>query len=451
MKNNTATTNRFNPQKQINDDDNSSLTLLHSDLSTLLHQIDELVVKALEVKKSVSKEGKSDVESFSILLSEMLSRLKPWGPKLQSSLSSTSVESESKSEEVSCDESNVSDSESPKETTLVSPSPLVSWRANCTVQRGRQMFMLTPLPLSKSLLSSKPHQPQTKLDFTELASSNNDSVLYGVVTKPTPIKPALSLVSEEAADNEEHELISSPDLSKIDTSMLYMMTPCLKMSPPKSCALLEPISEICRVGNDKFWKSTPFPVGVHYSDSEDSEASGSDGVTQGLALKYPDLMGKHCVPKSAIGKENVEASPVWLTSPPKTCVLLGTPDEKSLDKEKADTKSCMHVTKSILKQQVNKLNVEEDISKGHNQAKKSCCNQGDFVGDLSHIESTPMWLNPENTIQRGKRAGENTLKKELWAKFEEASNCPFESKFQTVSKSSQKGFLDLLEEASCDE
>jgi hypothetical protein len=58
----------------------------------------------------------------------------------------------------------VSDCESPKETTLVSPSPLVSCidldsnvsdcdsnvSANCTVQRGKQMFMLThthtPLP-----------------------------------------------------------------------------------------------------------------------------------------------------------------------------------------------------------------------------------------------------------------------------------------------------------------
>ncbi|MCI09577.1 hypothetical protein A2U01_0030664, partial [Trifolium medium] len=153
--------------------------------------------------------------------------MQPWAPKLEIALSSTSVESESKSEEVSCDDSNVSDCESPKETTLVSPSPLVSWRANCTVQRGRQMFMLTPLPLSKAFLSSK---PQTKLDFTELASSNNTSMLCGVVTKPTPIKHPLSLVTEEATNNEELELISSPDFSKRDTSMLYMMTPCLKMS-----------------------------------------------------------------------------------------------------------------------------------------------------------------------------------------------------------------------------
>ncbi|PNX81117.1 hypothetical protein L195_g037132, partial [Trifolium pratense] len=57
-------------------DDHSSLTRLHSDLSSLLYQIDELVVKALEVNKSVRKEGKREIESFSNLLSEMLSSLK---------------------------------------------------------------------------------------------------------------------------------------------------------------------------------------------------------------------------------------------------------------------------------------------------------------------------------------------------------------------------------------
>lgn len=294
--------------------------------------------------------------------------MQPWIPKLQTSLSSTFVEFESKSEEVSCDESNVSDCESPKETALVSPSPLVSWRANCTVQRGRQMFMLTPLPLSKSY-----GQPQPKLDFTELASSSNTSILYGVVTKPTPIKLPLSIVNEDATNNEELELISSPKFSHRDTSMLYMMTPGLKMSPPKTCVLLEPISEIRHIGNNQFRKSTPYPVGVHYSDSEDS---ARDSVSQGLALKYPEFTGIQRVPKSGIGKKNVEASPVWLTSPPKTCVLLGTSDEKSLELEKGDNDSCIDISESVLKQQVSKLNLKEQISKGHNQAKKSSKGSG---------------------------------------------------------------------------
>jgi len=58
---------------------------------------------------------------------------------------------------------------------------------------------------------------------------------------------------------------------------------------------------------------------------------------------------------------------------------------------------------------------------------------------------------PESSFQRGKCPGENTLKKELWTKFEVASTWGCQPKVPTVQKSAHKGFLDLLEEASCDE
>ena len=64
------------------------------------------------------------------------------------------------------------------------------------------------------------------------------------------------------------------------------------------------------------------------------------------------------------------------------------------------------------------------------------------------IESTPLWKGSESTIRTGKRPGENTLKKELWTKFEAASTygfCLNASAFQGTAK---KGFLDMLEEAS---
>lgn len=313
--------------------------------------------------------------------------MQPWVPRLQIALSSLSVESESKDEQVSSyEESNVSECGSPQETTLdslVSPSPLVSWRGDCTVDRGRQMFMLTPLPLSRALLSTKPKQPQTKSESDELASStygigtstfldlsrDMNTLLDSVLMKQAPTEPAPSSVAIEEANNEEPGLISSPFVPKRDTSMLVMMTPCLKMSPPRSCVLLEPISEIHHRGNDKVRKCTPFPVGVHYSDSEDSESSGSE-ASQGLALKYPELLGLQKVSKSGLGKKNVEASPAWLTSPPKTCVLLEPSDETSLELEKADNEPCIQITDSVLKQPVSKL--KDDISKDRNQAKISC-------------------------------------------------------------------------------
>ncbi|XP_019454746.1 PREDICTED: uncharacterized protein LOC109355919 isoform X2 [Lupinus angustifolius] len=436
------------------------LLLVHSDLSTILHQIDELVVEAVKLK-NVNKDGRKEIESFSDVLSNMLSSLKPWVPRFQKALSSTrlvqpeilphqALESKSVSSD-DIDESDVCDS--PAETTLVSPSPLVSWRANCTIQRGRQMFMLTPLPMSKAL--STRHQQPSKSEFNKLASIGTSSfialdmtdLLDNVAMKQTPKKPVPSIAIEESNNNEELGLISSPLIPRRDSSMIVMMTPCLKMSPPKSCVLLEPISEMGHVGNEKVCnrKSTPFPVGIHYSDSEDSESPGSGHASQGLAFKYPELLGIHNVPKSGIAKKTVEASPDWLMSPPKTCVLLEPPDEESLNSEKVDNISCVQITSSIGMQQISKM--KDDFSKEHNQTNKSC----NFGANLSHVEGTPMWQEPESSFRTGKRPGENTLKKELWTKFEAASTYIVQPKLPTIGENIQKGFLDLLEEASADE
>ena len=67
------------------------------------------------------------------------------------------------------------------------------------------------------------------------------------------------------------------------------------------------------------------------------------------------------------------------------------------------------------------------------------------------IESTPLWKEPESTIRTGKRPGENTLKKELWTKFEAASTYGFRLDASAFQGTAQKGFLDMLDEASCDE
>ncbi|KAF7843401.1 UDP-N-acetylglucosamine pyrophosphorylase [Senna tora] len=473
------------------------LLLVQSDIASVLHQIDELVVQAFKLK-TASKEGRKEIKSFSLVLSDMLSSLKPWAARFQRAQSTSSEGSESQRQQASVktsvvyddrDESNVSDipeesesqpqqalvkksvvyndrdesnvSDSPEETklnSLVSPSPLVSWRANCTIERGRQMFMLTPLPISKALSSKR--QEHSKSEFNKLTSSTNaigTSALFAlsrdipgyvfdaVVMKPTPMKPSASAAAAiEGTNAQGHECTSPPHFPKRDSSML-VMTPCLKMSPPKSCVLLEPISEICHLGNDKVRKCTPFPVGIHYSDSE---TSGS-GASQGLALKYPELLGIHQTSKTGVPKKWIEASPDWFISPPKSCVLLEPPDEKSLDLEKADNNACIQKTDAALNEQTSKF--KDDVIKDHNQTRKSC-KQEYFGGSLSHIESTPMWREPESSFPTGKRPGETTLKKELWTKFEAAStthelllNCP------TVCNTAQKGFLDLLEEASCDD
>ncbi|KAG6669254.1 uncharacterized protein LOC122281924 [Carya illinoinensis] len=451
-------------RKAEEDDALDRLLLVRSDLSSLTHQIDELVVQVIEVK-ATSTQGKKEIESFTHFLSEMVSSLKPWFPRFQKVLCSPPVESENQlgqtgaTQIVSSTNKVKSDAhDSPKQSkldSLVSPSPLVSWRAECTIERGRQLFLLTPLPISKTL-SSK--QGPSKSVFERITSNStagpptfftisgdiNDDLLEGVPIMPTPSKPSDSAVTEM---ENTLQIESSPMFSKRDCSML-VMTPCMKMSPPKSCVLLEPISESSHQGNPRVRKSTPFPVGVHCSDSERSESSGGD-TSQGLAFKYPELLGIQQAYKLGLGKKKVEASPDWFVSPPKTCVLLDPPNEKS---SKNEIDECqMPIASHVSNQLVNLASLKRaSVRCGLQQTNKSC-NQEPLGGNFAFMDSTPMWKEPESIMQRGRRAGENTLKKELWTRFEAASTHGLRFNVSVPQNTAEKGFLDLLDEASCDE
>ncbi|XVE88812.1 hypothetical protein DITRI_Ditri19aG0098600 [Diplodiscus trichospermus] len=350
------------PKKKMADKDNNRnhasldrLLLLQSDLSSLLRQIDELVAQAFKLK--ATEHGTEEIESFTNVISEMLSSLKPWVPRFQEALSSPfAVEDKDQSGQcletetvpfVNVKEKECFDVGSPEETTLdslISPSPLVSWRAaDCKVERGRQLFLLTPLPMSKALSSKRCDSSKSVFQritskstvelpsFLNIPGDENDDLLEGVSIKQTPVKPFDSVVAEKDKTL-KCGFVSSPAFSKRDHSVL-VMTPCLKMSPPKSCVLLEPIHESLSRGDYVVRKSTPFPVGI--SNSGFSEPSG-DEASEDLTLKYPELLGIQRSYKSGIGKKELESSPTWLFSPPKSCILLEPPDEKSLDNVATD-------------------------------------------------------------------------------------------------------------------
>ncbi|XP_062024095.1 uncharacterized protein LOC133740188 [Rosa rugosa] len=390
------------------------LLLVQSDLSALINQIDQLVVEAFKCKAGASKE----VESFTHFLSEMHSSLKPWVPRFQKALSApveTVVVSEVESGEIKSPEVEGKEIESLEESdseSLISPSPLVSWRADCTIQRGRQLFMLTPLPISKSL-SSKPPMPSKPMVFERVTSNTtdrrpffgttsgdaNDDLPEFVAIEPIPSKPSDS-VTTETGGVVESGFVSTP-VSKIGGSMvLNLMTPCLK-SPPKSCVLLEPISEKghYRVCNRK---STPYPAGIRYSsDSSSSETS-----------------------------DDMDASPDWCMSPPKTCVLLEPRDEKSSDE-----------VGHLQDTQLNGPLLKDNEGVGGIQQIKT----EPVGGGRCAMESTPIWKQAGSVVvHKGKHPGENTLKRELWIKFEAAST----NELSIDDSVTQKRLLDLLDEAS---
>ncbi|KAA8541740.1 hypothetical protein F0562_022892 [Nyssa sinensis] len=454
-------------EDRVGDDALDRLLLVHSDLSALIHQIDELVVQALKLKVTRKKE-REEIDSFAHALSEMQTSLKPWVPKFHRVLSGPSMGSKNQLElPLACKtvpalNEDINDVvESPEQTkldVLVSPSPLVSWHADCTTESGRQLFLLTPLPRPKTLASKLQRSSISVLEkitsdgtvgqpsILATCGDNNDDLLEGESIKPTPSKPSDSVVTKIESTLEQG-FVSPPNVLQRDCSML-VMTPCLKVSPPKSCVLLEPISEISHRDNYRVLKSTPYPIGVqNFSGSQNSESSSSQ-VSEHLALKYPEIFGIKPAHELGNGRKVVEEFPDWFMSPPKSCVLMEPPDEKSLNS--TATNCQLRRTACDLNQQKHLSIVKENDIPGSHFIIKKPCNQ-DLGGSSTLIESTPMWKVPESTIRTGKRPGENTLKKELWTRFEAASSHGIHINVSVLQETTRKGFLDRLEEVSSDE
>nr|DAD44591.1 TPA_asm: hypothetical protein HUJ06_002821 [Nelumbo nucifera] len=313
--------------------------------------------------------------------------------------------------------------ESPKQPetgSLVSPSPLVSWRADCTVERGKQLFLLTPLPISKTLSSrsqgtSRPaferindmDPPNTTIGpppSLTISKNKNDDLLEKLELKPTPNKYPRSPVTQMEGTL-GCGLITASRFLKKDHSM-FLMTPCLKMSPPKSCLLLEPISESSHRVNDEFPKSTSFVVGIE------------NCVSENLVLKYPELFGPQPPHKWGTGRKEVQTSPGRFISPPQTCVLMEPPD-KMLPMHSAAYRGSSGIM------------LDEQASLKAKRGKEH------FGPSLGLLESTPMWKESDS--------------RELWTKFEAATTNSMHFNISIFRETGRKGFLDRLEEVSCEE
>lgn len=230
-------------------------------------------------------------------------------------------------------EDELYDVESPEPTQfepLVSPSPLVAWRGgDHNPDKGRQLFMLTPLPLGKSeFLKSKlkskrvfpndaANQPLQASKETSVGGLGDDVSMKTAGLGNSSLVPVMDL-SESLV---ECEPLPS---EKIQSELL--MTPCLKMPPPKTSTLFKPVPESSQRGKQGACKSTCSELGAStFNGSQSSESSGID-ETDDLYSKYPELMGIKHAPIAR--KTDLEASPIWWFSPPKTSVLLEPANEK---------------------------------------------------------------------------------------------------------------------------
>ncbi|KAG7552905.1 hypothetical protein ISN45_Aa06g034830 [Arabidopsis thaliana x Arabidopsis arenosa] len=418
------------------------LFLVHSDIRSVLLQIDELVVEATK-RKTVSKHGLREVESFRFVLSDMLSSLKPWFPRLEEAISDFQLlpeDKEGQSLMSTNEEEDLFNVDSPEPTQfepLVSPSPLVHWRGDHNTDKGRQLFLLTPLPLGKSEFLK--HQNASKLtakrifpdatanESLEASKETSDDVLGGESMKTVGLGNSLGHDMDFSKNLVEYEPCSSPVLRrKIQSELL--MTPCLKMSPPKSCTMFKPVPGSYQLGKHGACKSTCSELGA--STSNGSQSSGSSGIetTDNLCSKYPELLGMQHAPITR--KTDLESSPVWWFSPPKTCVLM----EPLNEKKPIDETGGSRMVSSF------------DLPNINPEAKHTTDGSMSMV-----VESTPLFKEPESIMTK---AGENTLKKELWTRFEEASihDSRFSSMTTTTMRGNkQKEFMEMLEEVSGNE
>ncbi|KAK6914820.1 hypothetical protein RJ641_019937 [Dillenia turbinata] len=445
-------------------------------------QIDELVVQALKVN-GTNKKGKKEIEIFTDLLLDLQSSLKPWVPRLQNALSSPSVDTEGHMQcplasKTTCTVkeylSNINGSPdvpgSPDETTfdsLVSPSPLVSWRADCTVEGGRQLFLLTPLPPSKALSSKFKGLSASASglpSFLTISTSANDDLLEGVAIKSTPHKnsDSVSIQKESSLDLRfptPHKSsnfasiqkgsilnIGFPTTSSKPSLSMLLMTPRLKVSPPKSCTLLEPIFESSQLGLEGLPKSTPYPFGRKTCVELQNFESTSSQAFNSLAPELLKSFGPQSAHKLDTREKEVDASFDWITSPPKSCLLMEPSDKKPSDI--ASIGCQVETSASILDQRDKFSSAREKDMQCVTTLNKKLCNQ-ELCDTLALVESTPMLKDSQSILRTRKHPGENTLKRELWTKFEAASTYGLRLKPSILQETTQKGFLDRLEEVSC--
>ncbi|XP_020098227.1 uncharacterized protein LOC109717000 [Ananas comosus] len=390
------------------------LLLVRSDLSDLINQVDKLAAETLHCK-TAAKKGTQEIESFRHALSDMHSSLKSWSLRLQQAFASTSPISENQSESNldSCPVSSaaaagdgnvVAKNETlPDLDVIVSPSPLVSWRAGaCRVGNERQLFLLTPLPTPK--IRSCKYMTSSKRVVEILASKdeNNPHQLPESLINPTNHVDLLQCVKAKDVTSDVLKPLVTSHFSPVRFSnqksrrtSVLLLTPCLRTSA------LKPISK----------PSSNKEINV-FEATQDNKISGHfdellmEEVSQSLASKYKELFQfQPALNTVGARRREVDGTLEWFLSPPKTCVLMEPPNEKPLQTPPTNSRA------SLL--------------------------------------GTSGWNNFESTIRtNGKKPGEETLKKELWTKFDAVSTNELHFDKTVFERTTRKGFLDMLEEVS---
>ncbi|KAG2626195.1 uncharacterized protein LOC120698024 isoform X2 [Panicum virgatum] len=417
-----------------------------SDLAGIVSQIDRLISDALRYQ-TVSQRGKQEIQSFNGFLSETNYSLKQWSSRLKKALETGPENTENVSKhnpgtcsdsvakrdgKLICSSSNLPDTDpvaSPcsnftEADMTVSPSPLVSWRTGaCMVDSGKQLFLLTPLPKTKAcssrcpttktqmkIASSMDQLDLPSLPVWKLTISDDDRPDQGVKVKEartgTIMTPHVSTENKCSLE----DMLCSPRTFSIQKSMGALPRSCLKTTLSSKHQLFSPIPEGSRKED----------IDSNGPSQGDKRSESSDEVSKDLASRY-DIYGLQQSTKSTYRRREDEDALQWYLSPLKTCVLMDPQDAKPLPTPARSN------TKGI-------YNVPDD-----KPIQTPAVHSKALLG--TH------WKDLESTNLKERQAGETTLKKELWTRFEAASTNELHLDKSLFQKMDGKRFLDMLEEA----
>ncbi|KAL6609594.1 hypothetical protein ACP70R_039563 [Stipagrostis hirtigluma subsp. patula] len=438
------------------------LLLARSDLAGIVSEIDKLLADAIQCQ-TVSKSGEQEIESFSCFLSDTNSSLKQWTSRLKQALKTCPEKTENVSKhtlgtcsnsaaeqngKLNCSStSSLPDTDSamspscnllssssnilPETDMIVSPSPLVSWRAGaCMVESGKQLFLLTPLPKQKACSSRCPTsktQMKTTSSMSELnlpslpvwkltiSDDDHRDLEQGVKVKEAGTGTVTPHISRASKDLSKDRLCSPCSFS-IQKSTKALPRSCLKSAVSGKQQLFSPIPEGSRKEDAE--SDGPIQGGKR---SESSDGISSDEISKDLASRY-GLCGFNKPTTSTYHRREVDEPLDWLLSPLKTCVLTELSDDKPVPTPASKN-----------------LKGRQDIS-------------DDLIAQTPAVHSKALlptpWKGLESTNLKGRHAGETTLKRELWTRFEAVSTNELHFNKSVFQKAHGNNFLDMLEEAS---
>ncbi|XP_020572101.1 uncharacterized protein LOC110018927 [Phalaenopsis equestris] len=329
-----------------------------------------------------------EIESMSNLLSEMHSSLESWVLRLTQSQTTTKTEvqfckSLQKDHPSTHGEPPRMKYEEPNLDMVISPSPLVAWRAaGCQLLTEKQLFLLTPLSKIKARNPYRKNTNNTLQSIIRNSDSVSETVKELGALNPCFIEEKISMSKTTLKHHSQTDLKKKSNRRK-DANEQEALEWFL--SPPKTCTVMDPndtsnpsvmAGKSSRCRNPK--------IATIIDDRNDPESF--------RGIENQDDRHLHELRLCSLArKKDSDGGLEWFLSPPKTCAVM------------------------------------EPLRDGK-------------------ILSTPVVV--DGSVIRSRRAGENTLKKELWTRFQAVSMGRIlytESGLQKVGK---KGFMDMLEEAT---